>query len=455
MTSTPAVVAPHPLRWLWLAGAVVGVVATGVASASVSAALPTIVSDLALPVTQLHWIIAATALTFTLLLVPAAVLGNLLGHARLYLLGAVCFAVASGVGATAETGAALVVARLGQGVGAALMVPQPVGYALAFLGRVERTIVCALFAVAFFGGTAVGPLIGVTMVDNVSWRAPFWLVLVVGLVAGLASVPMIAQRLPIRFEPLALAAAAVAVPAFLLIMGPLVARNTADWPAWYLVPLVGGCLFFAGSLALEAVRRGVRYGAAAPIVALLALAGSAHLTAVSIYLQLAGGHSVQTISYFGVLAAVAVLFGAAVAVVVGLWLDARIATAGGAGFIAAGVLLSLVAVNSPGLLTFGVDQALTGFGLGLLVTMLVRESGSGLVFAALPVGTAAGAAMASSFLGSPSGGNLLALVRESVAEVLIGSLVLLAAAVAVALLAGPRTPAATGRAGSTSDLAMH
>ena len=454
MTSTPIAMAPHPLRWFWLAGATLGVFATGVASTALSMALPTIVRDLALPVTmQLSWIVNAPVLTFALLLVPAAVLGNLLGHARLHLLGAICFAVASGVGAIAGSGATLVFARLGQGVGAALMVPQPVGYALAHLGRVERTVVCALFGVAFVSGTAVGPLIGATIVEHASWRAVFWLALALGLVAGLASVPMIAQRLPIRLDLPALLVAAVAVPAFLAIMLPLVAKDASDWPAWFLAPFAGGCLLFAGCLVLAARRRGVRAGVGAPVAALLVLAGSGHLSTLQAYLQLTAGHSAQTVSYFGVLAAIGALFGAAMAVVVGLWLDARVATVAGGVFIAAGVVVSLITINSLGLVSLGADQALTGFGLGLLVTTLVRESSSGLVFAALPVGTAAGAAMASLLTGRLGSGDLVGSRRDTATDVLIGSLVLLAMAVVVALLLGPRARAAnTAYAGTSARL---
>ena len=441
-------VPPHRLRWVWFVGSALGVVAAGVAASGLGVALPTIVRDLGLTSTtqvlwflggtQLRWILGATTVTFAVLMPLAAFVGRLLGHVRVHLVGAVCFAVGSGIGATAGTGTTLVVARLGQGAGAALMVPQPVGYALAWLGRVERAVVCAVFGVAFVSGTALGATIGIAVVEHASWRELFWLALVVAVVAGLAGVPMIAQRLPIRFDLRALLAAVIAVPAFVAILVPLVAHDVSDWGAGSVVFAAVGCLFLAGSLALDASRLGARAGVGGPVTALLVLAASTHLGSLVSYLQVAGRHSAQTVSHFGVLAVAGALFGAALAVVVGLRLDARIATVGGTVFLAAGVLVSLVlAFGDLGLVAFAADETLTGLGLGLLVSTLVRESDSGLVFAALPAGAAAGATLASLRAGS-DGADLAGLLRDTADRTLIGSLVLLVAAVVVALLLGPR-----------------
>src|SRR5262245_17423235 len=142
MTIDDNAVAPHPVRWLWLVGAALGVFAVGVGSTALSVALPTISREFALPLSQLRWIVAGPALTFAVLVVPAAVVGRLVGPARLYLLGALVLIVAGIVAATAHSGLVLELARLGQGVGAALLVPQPVVYALAYLGRVEKACVC-------------------------------------------------------------------------------------------------------------------------------------------------------------------------------------------------------------------------------------------------------------------------------------------------------------------------
>src|SRR5690242_10149835 len=210
MTVDDVTVVPHRLRWLWLVGAALGVFTAGVAGTALGAALPTLVRDLALPVSELRWITAGSPLAFAVLVVPAAVAGRLLGPVRVYLVGAVVLALASVIGAVAGSAAVLELGRLGQGAGAALLVPQMVVYALAYLPPVERAVVCGLFAAAFVGGSALGPLLGSTLVEHASWRTVLWLAAVLTVVAGLTGAPLAAQRLPIRLDLRALLVALIA-----------------------------------------------------------------------------------------------------------------------------------------------------------------------------------------------------------------------------------------------------
>src|SRR5438876_1104493 len=128
-----------------------------------------------------------------------------------------------------------------------------------------------LFAVAFVGGNAVGPLVGVTLLEHTSWRAVLWLAVALAVVAGLAGVPLVAQRLPIRPDVRDLLVALVALPAFAAIMLPLVGRNVPDWSLWSYASVSVGALLFAVGLAIEATRLGVRTGVGAPVLAVLAL----------------------------------------------------------------------------------------------------------------------------------------------------------------------------------------
>ncbi len=445
MTIDDVAVAPHKLRWLWLVGAALGVFTVGVGNTALGPALPTIARDLALPVTQLRWITTGSELTFAVLVVPAAFLGRLLGPVRLYVFGALVLVLASVLGATAGSSLVLELARLGQGVGAAFLVPQMVVYALTYLGPVERMLVAGLFAVAFVGGSAVGPLLGSTLVEHTSWPALLWIVALLAVVAGLAGAPMVAQRLPIRFDLRALIVAVVALPALFAIMLPLVGRDVHDWTAWSFLLVTFGALLFAAGLVVDATRLGVRTGVGAPILALLALAGSTHVVLLPLYLEAVAGQTPKTVSYLGLLSAVAALIGAAGAVVVGLWLDQRIAAIGGIVFIGAGALLSLATIGSAGLVTIGADEALTGFGLGLVVTVLVRQADAALVFAALIAGTAAGAVVASALAGDAGPGNAEDVLRHAITRVLVGSLVMLVVAIAVALLLPGRPLTSAGR----------
>src|SRR5690242_15069735 len=119
VTATPT------LRRLWLAGAALGVLVGSAAGSALGVALPSLFSDLQLhDLTLLRWITAAFMVTFAVGIVPAAVLGDLVGHARVLMVGAIVFALGSIGGATAGSGGGLLLARLAQGAGAALIVPQ-------------------------------------------------------------------------------------------------------------------------------------------------------------------------------------------------------------------------------------------------------------------------------------------------------------------------------------------
>jgi MFS family permease len=463
--------APHPLRWLWLAGALLSVVVFGAAGSMLGPVLPVLVRDLALPLPELYWILGAWMLGFAVLIVPGAMLGDLLGHARIHLLGALGFTAASVLGAVADSESGLLAARLGQGLGAALATPQVVGYARAHLPRVERAIACALFGLAFVAGPALGPMLSTRLVDDFGWRSVFWVLVPVAAVATLTAVPLVFQRLAIRFDLMAFLVAVLAVPATFGIVFPLAVRDVADWPAWYFVPLVLGCLLLAACFAIEIARRGVRAGLGAPLVALLVFAGAAYYSTLVLYVQVTGQPVLTIVIAAAAMPVTAGAFvGAIAAVLLGLWTDSRIAVAAGAAILTVGAVVELLllesAPDSVGLAALAVAAAGNGLGLGLVVATLSRGDGAtlsrgddaggrqpigsapGVLFVALALGTPAGAVLSriiqqTSNVAAVGGrADLLNAIRDATGSVLILSIVLLAVAVVVAVLLAPR-----GRAG--------
>ena len=124
-TTVPAgVAAGERRRWLMLAVLITGQFMALLDVTIVNVAIPTIQAKLHASGAALQLVVAGYTVAYAMLLITGARLGDLWGHRRLFLAGLGTFTVASLACGLAPTTGALVAARLVQGAGAALMVPQ-------------------------------------------------------------------------------------------------------------------------------------------------------------------------------------------------------------------------------------------------------------------------------------------------------------------------------------------
>src|SRR5690625_2095676 len=89
----------------------------------VNIAIPSIQRDLELPTASLQWVITAYVLTYGGFILVGGRLGDLFGRRRMFLLGLVCFTLASAIGGMSSNAAMLYLARAGQGFGGAIITP--------------------------------------------------------------------------------------------------------------------------------------------------------------------------------------------------------------------------------------------------------------------------------------------------------------------------------------------
>src|SRR5918992_928033 len=151
-------------------------------------ALPQIQERLGATAVNAQWIVEAYALFLAALILVGGSLGDHYGRRRTFLLGVGIFTVASVACGLAQTPGQLIAARAVQGVGGALLVPG----SLAIIGASfsEENRGKAIGTWSGFSGitTAIGPVVGGYLVDNVSWRAAF-LLNVAPAIAGLLIAP--------------------------------------------------------------------------------------------------------------------------------------------------------------------------------------------------------------------------------------------------------------------------
>ena len=170
-------------RWVGLAMLSVGVAMIIVDATIVNVAVPSIIRELKLDSTQAEWINTVYALVFAALLITLGRLGDVFGRRRMYLGGLGLFIVASVLAGLAPTGDLLILARVLQGVGGAMILPSTQAILNAnFQGR-DRAIAFGIWGSVIGGVAAVGPLLGGFLTTYFSWRWAFFINLPVGLLA--------------------------------------------------------------------------------------------------------------------------------------------------------------------------------------------------------------------------------------------------------------------------------
>ena len=215
------------LRWVVVLTAV-GSFMAALDTLVVASALSTIQRDLGASLADLEWTVNAYNLSFAVLLVPAAVLGDRLGRARTYAAGLALFALASAGCALAGSVGALIGLRVLQGAAAAVVMTLGLALLTSAFPPERRGTAIGLFSAVTGIAVACGPLVGGAVVDGLAWQWIFWLNVPVGLVAA----PLVLRHVPEVRVPgsrLDLTGVALLATGVLGLVWSLVRGETAGW----------------------------------------------------------------------------------------------------------------------------------------------------------------------------------------------------------------------------------
>ena len=207
----------------------------------VNVALPSIQADLRASSGATEWVVAGYGLTFAVLLITAGRLGDRFGRRRIFSIGLALFVLASALCGIANDPAVLVVARLAQGFGGALISPNVlsiIGVAFPGAARVRPiTIYGMVMGLAAAGGQLLGGIVIEADPLGLSWRAIF----LVNVPVGLIALAYVRRQVP---ESRADQASKLDVPGMVLVtlaltalVLPLVEGTQLHWPAWTLISL--------------------------------------------------------------------------------------------------------------------------------------------------------------------------------------------------------------------------
>ncbi len=148
----------------------------------VSVALPTIHRDLGASIQSLEWTVNAYVLTYAVLLLTGAALGDRFGRRRMFLVGLSVFTAASAAAALAPTTGLLVAARAIQGGGAALVTPLTLTLLAEAFPAQRRGLAIGVWSGVSGIAVALGPLVGGAVVQGISWHWIFWINVPIGLI---------------------------------------------------------------------------------------------------------------------------------------------------------------------------------------------------------------------------------------------------------------------------------
>jgi EmrB/QacA subfamily drug resistance transporter len=217
----------------------------------VTTALSTIRVDLGASIEQLEWTVNAYNLSFAVLLMTAAAVGDRIGRRRMFATGLGLFVAASAACALAPDVGWLIAARAVQGVGAAMITPVALALLSANFPAELRGKAMGLFA--GITGLAVlgGPVVGGAIAQGAAWQWIFWL----NVPIGLAAIPLVLRRIPESYgrrARLDLGGLALVTGAALGIVWGLVRGNQAGWGSVEIVgTLAAGAVLAAAFVAWE------------------------------------------------------------------------------------------------------------------------------------------------------------------------------------------------------------
>ena len=210
---------------------------------------PEIQASLKTSAGELQWVLAGYQLSYAVFMITGGRLADLHGRKRVFLIGTVAFTLSSVACALAQGPGMLIVARIIQGLGAALMVPQVFAFITLLVPAAGRHRAFGVLGVVIGMGTISGQVIGGLLIGanlfGSDWRSVFWVNVPIGLVMSVLAAKYVPESRAATARKLDIPGVAVLSVALFLLTFPLIQGRDAGWPWWTWACFAGSVATFA------------------------------------------------------------------------------------------------------------------------------------------------------------------------------------------------------------------
>jgi EmrB/QacA subfamily drug resistance transporter len=191
-------------------------------------ALPRMQQDLHADVAALQWTVNSYGIAFAAGIITAAALGDRFGRRRVFILGLALFTLSSAACALAPDAPALIVARIAQGLGAAVVMPLSLTILTTAFPPQRRGLIVGVYGGLAGLAVAAGPLVGGAVTESLDWHWIFWLNVPIGLLAATLGTRLLPESHGAP-QPLDLAGVALVTGGVVALVWALVRAGDAGW----------------------------------------------------------------------------------------------------------------------------------------------------------------------------------------------------------------------------------
>ena len=217
-------------RWIGLVFVSLAISLIIVDSTIINVSIPAIIEDLGITSTQVQWVQESYTLVFAALLLVFGALADRFGRRRMLIIGMGFFTVASVFAGFSQDGNVLILARVLQGFGGAMVLPTTLSLVNANFQGKERGIAFAIWGSTIGGMVAVGPVLGGWLTTDFSWRWAFGINVPLGILIVIgALLTVVESKDPVAGRRIDWGGAALSVVAMSTLVFGLIEGRSYGW----------------------------------------------------------------------------------------------------------------------------------------------------------------------------------------------------------------------------------